>query len=69
MTSVQLCGVAKAKIRSNFTDGERRAATCSLAVSVTSTYHSIKLIRRLYGCFSSLFTHAEEETQVRNYLL
>lgn len=48
MISVQFCGAAKAKIRSNFIDVESKAAMCSLAVSVTSIYRSIKMTRGLY---------------------
>lgn len=68
MTSVQLWVSANAKIRSEFTDGERRAIMCSLAASVTSTYHSINAIS-IFRCSDSPSTYVEEGTQVLPHLL
>jgi hypothetical protein len=41
ITSVQLYGLANAKIRSSLTAGSRRAMTWRRAVSCTSMYHSV----------------------------
>lgn len=68
MISVQVWVAANAKIRSEFIDGKRRAIMCSLATSVTSTYHSVDAIS-IFRCSGSPYTYVKEATQVLPHLL